>query len=195
MPDINRKNNDVRIFAGGALIGLIFFLIVYGIEPVIFTNEYFVVNGYIEKDLSQHYSGWMLYRNSPWRFPLGLGQNIAYPYGNVVSFTDSIPLLAIFFKVFSGILPATFQYFGLFIMVCYILQGGFGALLASNFSNSYTKNILSAAVFVLTPVMIERAFRHCGLTAHFLLLAGLYYYFRNKGRSDIKAFVLHGKTS
>ncbi|MBR5521642.1 MAG: hypothetical protein IKU54_06565 [Oscillospiraceae bacterium] len=170
-------------------MGLLFFILIYGIEPVIFTNDYFVINGYIEKDLSQHYSGWMLYRNSPWQFPLGIGQNIAYPYGNAVSFTDSIPLMAIFFKLFSGILPDTFQYFGLWVMLCYILQGGYGALLASKFNKDYVVNMLSAIVFLLTPVMIERAFRHCGLTAHFLILAALYYYFENKGQYSSKAFI------
>ena len=37
--------------------------------------------------------------------------------------------------------------------------------------------------------MIERAFRHCSLTAHFLILAALYYYFKNKGRTDFKAVI------
>lgn len=189
MPDINKKIKTLRIFAGGAFIGLAFFLIIYGIQPVIFTNDSFIINGYIEKDVAQHYAGWMLYRNSPWQFPLGLGQNIAYPYGSVVSFTDSIPLFAIFFKIFNSFLPATFQYFGLFVLTCFVLQGGFGALLASNFTDRLINCILSAMVFVLTPVMIERAFRHCGLTAQFLILAALHYYFRNKGRSDFKAFV------
>ncbi len=189
MPYINKNKNTVRIFAGGALIGLLFFLLIYGIEPVIFTNDSFVINGYIEKDLSQHYSGWMLYRNSPWRFPLGVGRNMAYPYGSAVSFTDSIPLLAIFFKIFTDILPRTFQYFGLFVLVCFILQGGFGALLASIFTDRFADTVLSALIFVITPVLVERAFRHCGLSAQFLILAALYYYFRNKGRSDAKAFV------
>ena len=61
MPDTNRKN-IIKIFAGGAIIGLLFFLLVYGIQPVIFTNDSLIINGYIEKDISQHYSGWMLYR-------------------------------------------------------------------------------------------------------------------------------------
>ena len=131
---MKKENRNSILFISGALLGLIFFLAIYGISPVIFTEDSFIINGYIEKDISQHYSGWMLYRNSPWRFPVGLGENIAYPYGNVVSFTDSIPMFAIFFKLFRAILPETFQYFGLFVMLCFMLQGAFAALLCGLFN-------------------------------------------------------------
>ena len=186
---MKKENRNSILFISGALLGLIFFLAIYGISPVIFTEDSFIINGYIEKDISQHYSGWMLYRNSPWRFPVGLGENIAYPYGNVVSFTDSIPLFAIFFKLFRAVLPETFQYFGLFVMLCFMLQGAFAALLCGLFNKNNRVCIFSSALFLLTPVMIERAFRHCALTAHFLIIASLYYYFKNKGRYDLKSFL------
>ncbi len=183
------KKDNFKVFISGCFLGLLIFLLIYGISPVIFTNDSFIINGYIEKDVSQHYSGWMLYRNSPWAFPLGLGENIAYPYGNVVSFTDSIPLFAIFFKIFRNFLPTTFQYFGLFVLLCFMLQGGFGALLANLFNKNIYVDILAAGTFVLTPIMLERAFRHCALTAHFLILSALYYYFKNKGKYDFKSFL------
>ena len=75
---------------------------------------------------------------------------------NVVSFTDSIPLFAIFFKLFSAVLPSTVQYFGLFVLICFMLQGGFGALLAGLFNKNTLNCILIASIFLLTPVTIER---------------------------------------
>jgi len=183
----SEKNNTVIVFACGMLMGLIVFFMIYGFDAVKFTNDSYIINGYIEKDIAQHYTGWLLYRNSPWQFPLGSGQNIAYPYGNAVSFTDSIPLFAIIFKALNPLLPATFQYFGLFVMLSFMLQGGFGALLVSLFNSNIFIDSVGALAFLFMPVMVERAFRHCSLTAQFFIVACLYYYFRNKGRSDLKA--------
>lgn len=186
----------VKIFSIGILIGLIIFVCIYGFEILDVTKDALIINGYIEKDIAQHYTGWMLFRNSPWQFPLGIGENMAYPYGTTVSYTDSIPLFAIIFKLFKSILPATFQYFGLFVLICFMLQGGFGALIAMLFSDNMFIDSIVAAIFVFSPVMIERAFRHCSLTAHFLILAALYFYLKNKGQSDFKSvlpfFIING---
>ncbi len=183
------KKDNLKIFIAGCSIGLLFFMVIYGYDALNFTNDILIIDGYIERDIMQHYSGWMLYRNSPWQFPLGLGQNIAYPYGSAVSFTDSIPLFAIFFKIFRNILPSTFQYFGLFVLICFMLQGGFGALLTSIFNKKIFITTFASSLYVLCPIIIERAFRHCGLTAHFLIIASLYYYFKNKSITGISAYI------
>lgn len=177
-----------KIAAIGAFIGLAVFLIIYGFAPLNPFNENFVLTGYLEKDIAQHYAGWKLFRNSEWSFPLGVGQNIEYPYGGSVSYTDSIPLFAIFFKALSPVLPATFQYFGLFVCMCFVLQGLFGALLANLFTDCKTYCGLSAFLLCIAPVMVERAFRHCALTAHFIIIAALYYYFKNK-KNSCKSYV------
>lgn len=71
--------------------------------------------GYDESDIIQHYSGWLAFRNSEWSFPLGLAKDMAIEDGTYISFTDSIPWVAIFFKLFNQFLPETFQYFGLYV--------------------------------------------------------------------------------
>lgn len=185
---MKNKNKQKRIiFALGFAVGLLIFFSIYGFGVVNVQNDSFLINGYIEKDIAQHYRGWTLFRNSPWQFPLGVGQNLAYPYGTAVSYTDSIPLFAIFFKIFRSILPQTFQYFGIFVMLCFGLQGGFAALLVGLFTESRIFTTLSAGAFCLMPAFVERRFRHCGLTAQFLILRALYFYFKNKGKTDFKA--------
>ncbi|MBE6887390.1 MAG: hypothetical protein E7484_03100 [Ruminococcaceae bacterium] len=174
------NKNKMITAAVGAAVGLTVFLVIYGFSALNPLNESFVLTGYLEKDIAQHYAGWKLFRNSPWQFPLGVGQNIEYPYGGSVSYTDSIPLFAIFFKLLSPVLPQTFQYFGLFICLCFVLQGVFGALLVNLFTNCTIYCGLGAFLLCLSPVMTERAFRHCALTAHFIIIAALYYYFKNK---------------
>ena len=185
---ISCKNDKSKIALLGGLVGLIVFLVIYGMAPLNPTNDAFVLSGYLEKDVAQHYAGWKLFRNSEWTFPLGVGSHIEYPYGNSVSYTDSIPLFAIFFKAISSFLPQTFQYFGIFVLMCFILQGVFGALLVSLFAECKVYCSIGALFFCLAPVMVERAFRHCALTAHFLILAALYYYFNNR-RKSIKSYI------
>lgn len=172
----------------GALIGFAVFIVIYGFAPLNPLNEDFVLSGYLEKDIAQHYAGWQLFRSSDWQFPLGVGENIEYPYGGSVSYTDSIPLFALFFKLISPILPETFQYFGLFVCLCFVLQGLFGALLVELFSDCKVYCGIGALLFALSPVMTERAFRHCALTAHFIILAALYFYF-SRCRDGFKKYL------
>ena len=96
-----------------------------------------------------------------------------WPYGCAVTYTDSIPLFAILFRFISAWLPASFQYFGWYALLCYVLQGASAALLLSLFSESLPAVLAGTALFVFSPVMLERTFRHTALTAHFLLLLAL----------------------
>ncbi len=181
-----QNKNTSSIFLTGSLIGFLVFIFVFTITPLIVTNDFFCSVGFIENDIAQHYAGWMLYRQSDWQFPLGVSLNAAFPYGTSVSYTDSIPLFSIFFKILSPILPSTFQFFGIFVALSYTLMGGFSALLMNLFIDNFVLNMLSAMIFSFSPVMMERAFRHTALSAHFLIIASLYYYFKNKQKWTIK---------
>lgn len=164
----------------GAILGAVFFLLINTAAPLDVTNDAWIKNGYVEKDIIQHYTGWLFYRDSPLQFPLGIANNINYPDGLAVTFTDSIPLFAIFFRLFNGILPETFQYFGFYTLLCYMLSGSASALLLSLFSNRVSAVLLGSCLFIASPIMIERAFRHTALGSHFLILFALYLYFKNK---------------
>jgi hypothetical protein len=80
-------------------------------------------------DPVQQYLGWTMYRFADWSFPIGLASNYGYPFGVAITFTDSIPLLAILFKIINGLLPQNFQYFGLWISFCFVMQGIFAYFL------------------------------------------------------------------
>ena len=177
MPKDDRKRRAL-LFAAGALLGVVLFVLVFGLSALNPCNDSFCLGGYIEKDIQQHYAGWLFYRQSTPGWPLGIAQGINAPDGVSVAYTDSIPLFAVLFRGFEAVLPATFQYFGLFTLLCYALQGGFGALLCGLFVNDYARPLCGAALFAASPVLLERAFRHTSLGAQFLVLAALYYYFR-----------------
>lgn len=107
----------------GAAAGMVVFFLLYGTSTLHPTYDAWILNGYDEWDIQQHYAGWVLFRNSHWAFPLGLADTIAAPDGTVISFTDSIPWASIFFKALRGALPSTFQWFGWYTLFCFAMQG------------------------------------------------------------------------
>ncbi len=172
---INRHNKHhvSDTFWLGCLIGGILFIMIYGIRVLDVTYDAWLLDSTRTEDLwdlTQHYLGWISYRNTPWQFPLGLTEGIFSSPVSVI-YTDSIPLFAFIFKLLSPILPETFQYFGIFELLCHMLMGGFSALLTRAFTDNLFLNSISAAFFVLSPVMLKRTFYHTALSAHFLIPA------------------------
>ncbi len=167
-------SRESNIFLFGCVIGIIFFLGIYGYSRVIPWNDGWLMSG---GDLTQHYLGWCAYRDSPWSFPFCLTDKLSYPINTSVMFTDSIPLWAVFFKIFSPLLPDTFQYIGLFGLVTYALQGGFAALLLRKLKCSVPVSLLGAAIFCFSTPLMQRMFAHTALSSHWIILAALCLWF------------------
>ncbi len=74
-------------------------------------------------DRSAHQIGWYFFKNDFWRFPLGVNPNYGLDIGNSIVYSDSIPLLALLFKSLNFILPSQFQYFSIWFILCFFLQG------------------------------------------------------------------------
>ena len=160
------------------VVGIITFLIIYGLTPLNVTNDNWIMSGYDEFDIFQHYAGWLAFRNSKWAFPLGMADQMAVGVGTIISFTDSIPIVAIIFKLFRNVLPETFQYFGLFTLTCYILQSiaAFKILMLETEDVIYST--IGTLLFSFAPVFLERAFRHTALGAQWLILFSIYLYLK-----------------
>ena len=134
-------------------------------------------------DITQHYAGWCAFRNSKWHFPLGLADNMGG--GTYVTYTDSIPWVAILFKFLLPIFhyKGTFQYFGLYALACYILQ----AIATGFIVRRKTDNPLIIGVCMMllcfSPIFMERSLRHTALGSQWLILFSLYAYlkFRDQG--------------
>lgn len=162
-----------KTFLLGFLIGAVVFFGIYGVSVLRFTNiNWLMHSDDLEGiwDLTQHYMGWVAYRNTPWTFLIGLTKGITAEPISVV-YTDSIPLFALIFKILSPLLPDHFQYFGLFEFLAYGLMGGFGALIPYKYTKNIGYNLIAALFFVLSPVLLKRSLYHTALSAHFLILA------------------------
>ena len=73
------------------------FHICYGLDVILPSNINWLMSAY--HDWGQHYLGWAYFKNEPWHFPIGHIENFNYPAGTNIGYTDSIPLLALFFKI------------------------------------------------------------------------------------------------
>ncbi|GMO26580.1 MAG: hypothetical protein Ta2F_02150 [Termitinemataceae bacterium] len=159
------------VFVLCGILGVLFFIKTFGIAILDFTyTDWLMVGG----DLSQHYTGWAMFRNSAWYFPIGLMDNIVYPYLESVIYTDSIPLFAVFFKIFSNFLPSNFQYFGLFGIIIYFLQGAVSGLIVQKLCGSTLYAAAGSLFFIFSTTMVEQIFRQTSLASHFIILLCIY---------------------
>ena len=129
-------------------------------------------------DWATHYLGWFFYRNEPWSFPIGVMHHYNYPVGTTVGFTDSIPILAVFFKLFSFILPENFQYFGWWLFSCYILLAWYSIVLLDRLKIRRELQLICLIFIVFNPVIVYRAM-HPALCTHWLIIASLCMYLKN----------------
>ena len=152
------------------LIGISAFLVIAGPRFLDPTNVAWLVGG----DPLQHYLGWAFYRNSPWTWPVGMNPLYGMEFSNSIVFTDSIPLLAIPFKAISQFLPAPFQYLGIWVILCFVLQAYFAFRLIGLITNSVGIQCLGSILFLFSPPLIFRLSLHESLMGHFIILAALY---------------------
>ncbi|HMI94564.1 MAG TPA: DUF6311 domain-containing protein [Polyangiales bacterium] len=124
-------------------------------------------------DWAQAFWGLCFFRNASWSFPLGATPDLLWPFGTSIGFTDAIPWLALACKLISGLLPLDFQPFGSWFLLCFALQGWFGARITSVFSADPVQQALGGALFALTPVLPARN-GHIALCSLFFVTAGVY---------------------
>lgn len=170
----------------GAACGLVTFLLLYGYELLNVTNVAWLYN---KGDVTQHYNGWQFFRNSRWFFPIGLMNTASYPETVSVIYTDAIPLFAVFFKLLSPILPETFQYFGIWGLCCYILQGMVAAVILYKYISKWYVLVLAISFLTFSPWMFYRLYMHSALAAHWIILLCILLSM-NSNRLSLKRYTL-----
>lgn len=160
-------------------LGFVAFLVVCGAGILNVQNIAWLSH----QDPAQHYLGWAFFRNSPWSWPPGLNPSYGLEVSSSIVFSDSIPLLAFLFKPF--ILPSPFQYFGLWTMICFLLQAVFAWFIVSLYTRHIFLRSLFCILLILFPPMLWRVGEHAALAGHFLVLSAIYLNLSppNKGRS------------
>lgn len=152
-----------------ALLATLLYLQLFGANTLNPLNVRWMLHG----DPAQHYLGWAFFRDEAWQWPPGRIERFGLPGGASLAFTDAIPLLALLLKPFSAWLPRPFQYFGVWILACYLLNGYFGLRLVARFTPNRALRVAAASFFILSPPLLLRGYGHESLMAHWLLLAAI----------------------
>jgi hypothetical protein len=163
---------DAVLCGAVALLGLAVFVISYGLHVLDPTN----VNWLLVEDWGQNFLGWDAFRREPWTWPLGKIQNLNWPEGTSLVFTDSLPILSILLKPLHSLLPDPFQFQGLWLLACLMLLPAFGYLLFRQLTGQPWVSALAAALLPLLPYVLNRDV-HLSLMAFWLILWAWLLYF------------------
>lgn len=164
------------------LLGVTLFLALGGLSVLLPSSIGWLMRGLW--DPPSNLLGWEFFRETPLlQFPLGANPRYGMEMGSSIVFSDSLPLFALPFKLLGPLLPETFQYFGLWVLTCMILQGVFSYLVLSHFTQDRRLLALGSALLLLLPPYLMRFTIHLALGGQWLLMGGLYLYFDRRYRS------------
>jgi len=126
-------------------------------------------------DGAMGYLGWEFFRRSDFlQWPIGAIPGLGPSRGSSVAMTDSIPLLAFIFKPLTFWFDEPFQYFGIWILVCFCLQAFFAMKLISEQFNYGLSVVVGSVFFVIAPAFIDRMMHNIPLSGHWIVLAAMY---------------------
>lgn len=147
--------------------------------------EWLFANG---GDGVQHYLGSYAFRSDVWHFPITKTTWIGYPEGVSIIYTDSNPLLSILAKLFRSVFPPEYQFFGIWFLLCWILQSVFGFLLVRKLTGDTFYAFWGGMLFCLLPALIFRI-GHANLMAFWMIIWAVYVYIDDELRAGKKLFL------
>ena len=144
---------------------------VIGIENISFKNTEWLHDG---NESAPEQLAWYFFRNDIWRFPLGVNPNYGDELSSSIVFSDSIPILALFFKSIKTFIPDNFQYYSFWYFICFYLQLFFSFKILKKFTNSVPYSLIGSLFFLIAPIFIFRVNWHASVSGQWLLLFALY---------------------
>ena len=173
---------------GSASLGLFFGVWFIGIKNVFPWNLEWL-NG--KGDGSYDQLTFEFFRKSPLiQWPVTAMPNYVSGSGQVLGSGNG--LFAVPAKIIGQVVPGEFQYLGIWIVLCFCLQGLFAEKLIARLTDLKWFQITAAMSFVVSPILIYRIgeMKHFQLGAHWLILAALYFYFDKNFRKKQWALLL-----
>ncbi len=127
-----------------------------------------------ERDPASYFLSWHYFRSTAWGWPIGTNPRYGAELASSIAYADNLPLFALPFKTLNHWLPATFQYFGLWLLCCFVLQAWFAWLLVGLVTRASIVRAAGASLFVFAPPFLWRLQGHYQLEGQWLVLAALY---------------------
>lgn len=185
--DYIKKHQLQCYFILGSIIGICCFLIIYGYKVIDVTYDNWILES--NSELTQHYLGWKYFRKSDFTIPIGLIDGLL-PQKVSIIYTDSIPIFAILFKTISFLLPETFQYFGIWGILCFALQGGFAAVIFKKYISNPVIILMASIIICINPIVLQRMFFHTALAGQWVILATIFICIYNEIFKQYKTKIL-----
>lgn len=152
------------------------FLMIFGPPPLHPTNIAWLA----DHDAATNYLGWAFYRSSPWSWPIAANPTYGIDIAGSVMMADANPLLAIPFKLLAPILPQPFQYFGWWLLLCFVLQALFARAIGVWIGADAGQRLAIVLLFLFAPCLLSRAITpaifHLTLFGQWLILAAIWLY-------------------
>jgi hypothetical protein len=143
---------------------------------------------WLDGDLAQVYLAWIQYTSDPSAGWLTTVRN-SYPLPMSISLFDPMPLLLVLLKPFAVLVPESTQYFGLYFLACFILQGLFGYFvvqevqrwrgLPENLSGIFV-SVCGGLLFASAPFTAQRLYGHTALSSQWLLVLSIWMALRTR---------------
>ena len=156
-----------------------FFLLLFSIIAFFYFTGGLLLNfSYVDwlspGDSQYHWINWLFFKESAFfQLPLLKNYNYGMELSTSMALNDSLPIMALIFKPFSTFLPFEFQYFGLWILICFILQGQIAFSMLEKITKNQWICFLGACFFVLSPPFLWRLWGHYALMGHWLIILGI----------------------
>jgi hypothetical protein len=156
-----------------ALIGAAVIAHTFGLHVLPPWHTGWMLTGTIGPDPVQYWLGYTFFKRGAWMWPPGLNPDWGIEIGSSVFYSDSIPALAFVVKALHPLIEIP-QYWGMWLFACGALQAVLAWKLIGLVTTHPLPRLAGAALFALSPTMLNRLGGHFALGAHFLLLAGLW---------------------
>jgi len=145
---------------------------VLGIDNISFQSiEWLYYNG---NDITLPQTSWYFFKNDIWRFPPGSNPNYGDELGSSIVFSDSIPILSLFFKSLKSFIPKNFQYISFWYFICFYLQLFLSFKILKKFTNSISYSFIGSLFFLIAPIFIYRINIASAAAGQWILLLSLY---------------------
>lgn len=134
-------------------------------------------------DSAQAYLGWEFFRSTPvLQWPLGANPRFGEGFSSTIVFADGIPLVAIILKPLTGWYDGVFQFHGWWLLTAFLLQAFFALKVLERLGVGRVARLLSLPLFLLQPAFLDRmqfeGYGHMALSAHWMILLGIWLYLR-----------------
>jgi hypothetical protein len=153
------------------VMGITAFIVVVGLGILNPRNVNWLLADF---DMTLEYLGWAFYRYGPWTFPIGMNPNFGLDISSSIIYSNALPIFAMVFKPFSRLLGEPFQFWGIWILLCFILQAQLAWLLTGLIIKDVYLKTLATGLILFSPPMFSQIGFHNSTVAHFPILAALY---------------------